>query len=287
MKKEGYKGLIGLIVGVLLIGFYFKDPFSWFHNKTAEPEPTEQETVGKSFQRMSEEEMKQNLKNANVGELITFGVLDNEEYLQWKVLDKEEGKILVILDSLITVKPFNNTTSDENKRIFDITWAMSDLRSWMNNELCSEIFNDFEMGCILDTNVVTPPGTKADFRTGEFRAGGEDCVDKLFCLSYDEVSRYMTYADGRIPPNYIYTISRYENGMLYTDEIIREVPGTEYRPESGVGSSRTNEWWLRTPGNMSSFMQYIDSNGEIDEQGTSADNENVGIRPAMWLNTAY
>lgn len=276
------KSLGVLIAGILLLVFYWLDPFGWFHKEPEEVIVEKQEEDVQEFQRMSAEEMQAVLENAKVGGLISFGVLDNKEYLQWKVLDKEDGKIMVILDSLLTVRRFNDSQADENRKFLTVTWENSDVRAWLNDEVYNSLFSTLEKERILETEVVTPPATQGGF-SGELRDGGANTLDRLFFLSYDEVRKYMPYADSRIPSNIVYTIAGYKDGMSYTAEIIRVEPGTEYKVPAGVAHLPIDNWWLRSPGDLGIHIQNFDTNFEIDEEGTSVLSE-LGIRPAMWIS---
>lgn len=283
MGDKIWKRIVILIVASMLLLFYWTDPLGLFHRKPEEVivEEKQQEVV-EEFQRMSEEELQTALENAEVGDFICYGVFENKEYLQWKVLDKEDGKIFVISDSLLTVRPFNDRQADDDNKFLTVTWANSDVRAWLNDEIYHSIFNAMEQERILETEVVTQPATQPNL-SGEIRDGGENTLDKLFLLSSEEVREFMPYADSRVPSNEIYLISGYKDGMSYTAEIIREEPGTEYEVPTGVAHLPVDNWWLRSPGDLGFHIQTFDTNFEIDENGTSVLSE-LGIRPAMWIS---
>ena len=286
-KESGAGGWLLLIVVVVAIAVCMADPFGWFHEEPIIPNMlTEQgEEVVEPYQRMKEEEMQEILENAQIGDLISFGVIDNSEYIQWRVLDKEDGKIFVVSDSLLTVKPFHEKDS-ENGRYLTITWADSDIRAWLNNELYNSLFDTFEKGRILDTEVITPDGVNKNIVSEEVRDGGEDTVDKMFLLSYDEVKKYLPFKEDMIPSNEIYL--EWENEEI--PKIIRVKTGEEYDLKEGIGYNIVNRWWLRTPGSGGTFFSYVDvlwgDDVEINTQGGIV-TEDLGIRPAMWIDVTF
>ena len=98
-------------------------------------EEKEAKEAKEEFARLPEEEMNELLRNAQIGDCITFGVIDDDEYLEWRVLDKQEESILVITESLVDVRQFHHTRSDEQKKYIEVTWDMSDIRQYINGEL--------------------------------------------------------------------------------------------------------------------------------------------------------
>lgn len=114
---------------------------------------------------------KARVKNTKIGEVIPFAHMD------WRVLAKKDGKILLLKDNALGSTPFNE--KDEN-----ITWESSSVRQWLNNNFLEESFTENERNSILETTVKNSPNPT--YKT----PAGKDTQDKFFLLSCDEVEKY-------------------------------------------------------------------------------------------------
>ena len=106
------------------------------------------------------------------GEVITLGEYSQDdeegwtkEPIEWIVLGKENGKILVTSKEIIDNKSFNNTKVPTN-------WNDTSIRTWLNNDFYEEAFSDGEKERI---------STDSD-------ANG----DKVFLLTEEMAERYFT-----------------------------------------------------------------------------------------------
>ncbi|MBP3696995.1 MAG: hypothetical protein J6J45_05560, partial [Clostridia bacterium] len=70
--------------------------------------------------------------DTQVGDYITFGSYEQDndlsngkEPIEWLVLDKQDGKVLVISKYALDAKPYND-------EYVDVTWETCTLRSWLN-----------------------------------------------------------------------------------------------------------------------------------------------------------
>lgn len=285
-KSDSIKSsIIWIALAVGLVYFFVKDPLGLYHEEKYEvqEEVEEVEEVKEEFARLPEAEMNELLRNAQIGDCITFGVIDNDEYLEWRVLDKQEERILVITESLVDVRQFHHARSDEQNHFIEVTWDMSDIRQYINGELYDSLFNEYEKSKICDTNVTTPEGPEKSLNEEDYPSGGADTIDKLFLLSYDEVRKYFVSDESMKPSNEIYMYFDYKDGTTILSEIYRVKPGENYNVKSGVGSRQIKGWWLRTPGGIIAHSLEV-NDGSIDMNGLSVIDE-CGIRPAMWITT--
>ena len=199
---------------------------------------------------------------APLSETVQFGSYE------WIVLDRQDGKALIITKNIIEAKAYNE------KRV-DVTWETCTLRQYLNGEFY-ERFSDADKDRILETTV------KNDGEQAFGRDGGNDTTDKIFLLSLNEVLRYFG-DDGKLAERVA------ERG-------INRVSGSgagwgvlgEYnlaRMASGKDSRRSYyEWWLRSPGLGASWAMYIHDDGEISLEGTWVETyTEFGVRPAMWI----
>jgi len=122
-----------------------------------------------------------------VGDILTLGSWDGEP-LGWRVLEiSPEGDRALV----ITNKVVDRVCYQEPWRRY-VTWADCSLRRWLNDEFYSAAFDDADKRRILLTDVEN--ADNPEYGT----PGGESTQDRLFCLSIDEVRRYLPTEGDRI-----------------------------------------------------------------------------------------
>ena len=94
----------------------------------------------------------------------------NKEAIKWKVLAKENGKVLLISKYALDCKPYN-------KNICKITWEKCTLRKWLHSTFINNAFSEEEQQAI----VLTKNDTKGSRKT----------KDKIFLLSNEEALEYL------------------------------------------------------------------------------------------------
>ncbi|MBR4470633.1 MAG: hypothetical protein IKS54_04885 [Erysipelotrichaceae bacterium] len=206
----------------------------------------------------------QMMSDCKIGDTIIFGQyeqdgnLDNgREFIEWEVLDIQEGSILVISKYGIEAQKFNSTSSETY-------WINSTIRTWLNGRFADNAFDSENPSMVLQstlTNYQYPfiedeNETDAD----EIEMEVYETRDNLFLLSQEEVEQY------------------------YPDEILRKCLATEYAIENGVGANADNScsWWLRSPNTSKDNTSQIirGSDGVITSSMYEITN---AVRPAMWL----
>jgi hypothetical protein len=115
-----------------------------------------------------------------IGDVIQFGAFD------WRVLDVQDGKALIISDTIVTQQRYHSGG--------DITWEHSTIRQYLNGEFCNS-FSSAEQGLIAETTIINNDnpihGT----------AGGNNTTDNIFLLSIDEAEMYFPNDTSRIAVN--------------------------------------------------------------------------------------
>lgn len=188
-----------------------------------------------------------------VGETIIFGnyYLVNEkklEPLEWQVLDVQDGKALLITKYCIIGRPYH-------KEFKDITWAESEIRSWLNSDFFFTAFNAEERGRIADTFVINTENTKYG------TPGGVNTTDKIFLLSIAEVQQY------------------------FKNDEVRRAKATPFAKMRGALVSDygfCSWWWLRSPGIDRRSAAFV--HGGVDARGRDVFRDDIAVRAALWLN---
>lgn len=249
-------------------------------------------------------------KSIEVGDTVYFGKYEQDankkngkEKIEWQVLDKKDGKALLISKYILDLKPYN-------KEYVDITWEDSTIRKWLNKIFIHAAFNEKEKKQICKTNVVNKDNTDKIIVDGVYQftcntKGGNTTEDKVFLLSIDEAKQYFDsdeqrsafitkYAEEKEIRDLYFCYRRHE--MTYNDFI-----------ESREKNYKGKWWyWLRSPANSQCYASFIEVSGfianynvcpdayggagwEYDspetivrESGSLVSSKN-GIRPVIWV----
>ncbi len=207
-------------------------------------------------------------KAFKVGDTYTFGAYEQDndtsngkEDIEWRVLAKEEGRILVISEYALDRQKYNTEYTD-------VTWETCSLRKWLNDAFIKEAFSAEEREMISETKVT------ADANPSYSTSPGNDTTDKVFLLSITEAEKYFSDDDDRmcVPTAYAidrgaYTSSSYTKG------------GSSYTK----GGKATCWWWLRSPGFYSNNAAQVNCGGDLDYTGYYVHRTTGCVRPALWI----
>ena len=197
--------------------------------------------------------MKEVASATSNSDLIRFGDLD------WCILEVQNDRALVLCDKVIEKRRYH-------ERHEAITWARCTLRYYLNDNLFKTFSSD-EQSLIIETRKINP--SNYWFGTD----GGEDTFDRIFLLSFPEVVKY--FGDSRQLRH------KNKNTKYFIDDafnVERTAVDVQQKPSS---------WWLRSPGNSSSFASCVTADGRIAVGGDFVNRFNApdsGVRPAMWVN---
>lgn len=190
--------------------------------------------------------------SVSVGETVSFGHFpENTDYtmmpLNWKVIAKEEDKILLITEKNI----MGQSDKISQKGIWKDSWV----RKLLNEGFYMSAFTDKEREQIILSKNTNPrnKSSKAD--------GGPDTEDFVFLLSLEEVEKYLPEEESRKT-----TFTDYAKGQ-YTG-----------------GSDRSGHWVLRTPGSDWGAVGVSDYFGRFSAM-TGNFSSNRYLRPAIWVKT--
>jgi hypothetical protein len=202
-------------------------------------------------------ELQAELRATPVGSVVKFGRYeqdDNEENgkeeIEWIVLAKEDGRMLVISRYALDCKPYNETPTE-------VTWETCTLRTWLNESFLAEAFNEDELPLIPTVTVTAHASGNGN--------PGRDTRDRVFLLSLPE-------ADA-----------------LFDSDQARSCALTDYAIAQGAwtsGSERVDgraacQWWLRSTDSEPDRARCIVAGG-----GSSwdyVDYSGNAVRPAIWI----
>ena len=216
------------------------------------------------------------------GGKIRFGAYD------WYVLDKQDGKTLIITEKVIERQPYHHCECE-------ITWETCGLRKYLNGEFY-ESFSESDRSRIIETVVETADnpwyGT----------SGGNHTTDKIFIPSIEEILKYFGDS-GQIKTRYMYPAP----WDWCKDEFLPWIDDEYNINRRAVDNNGVcDHYWLRSPGCNEFFNTTImgfcgdgfdqgginvagnlnmDGDGHflLDKTGADSICTPCGIRPALWI----
>lgn len=189
------------------------------------------------------------LKEATKGDLVTYGKYcqnsgSKKEPIEWVVLRVKDGRALLLSAKTLDCRPISSSIPTDG-----VTWERSDIREWLNSSFLNA-FTEAELKGI-DT-IQVKQSNSADGKT----------LDKVFLLSKAQFTKYVPAAWAK-------------------------AEATKYAREQGAGtfdSYGSTNWWLRDYNSGSSSFLNVLYDGTINELGYVVTENDVGVRPAMWVS---
>ena len=201
---------------------------------------------------------------AKVGDVIEFGDWN------WRVLDVQDGKLLIITEQIINTDSYNTERTS-------ITWEKCTLRKYLNGEFYAK-FSKEEQGLIAETRISNP-----DNMWYEYGKGGNNTIDKVFLLSLEEVLRY--FGDSG---DYVNKNRNKQEGYYPKDKWVPSAIGVGFSDaydnnRMAMYENEPHSWWLRSPGGLDDRAAMISEGGAVFVNGMFVADGVVGIRPVLWM----
>ena len=169
---------------------------------------------------------------------------NGKEKIEWIVLDKKDGKALIISKYVLDCQPYN---TQNNK----VTWETCTLRNWLNTTFYTSAFKTNQQSMIATTTL------KNEDNPSYGTEGGSSTADKIFLLSIEEAQLY------------------------FSGNSKRKTVGTPYAADQ---SSYSSNWWLRSPGDYTNFAAIVNIDGSVNYFGHRVNHGTYAVRPALWIN---
>ena len=193
--------------------------------------------------------------DVTVGDIVKFGSYEQDnntangpEKIERKVLDKKDGKALLISKYGLDCQPYNTSYTA-------VTWETCTLRSWLNSTFYRTAFNSTQQALIAETAITNPdnPYCGTD--------GGNYTTDNVFLLSIDEVNRYFASNSMRMCAATVYA-----------------------QAQDALSFSGGFNWWLRSPGEDRRHAAFVIGAGSIYLEGAYVHYGIYVVRPTIWVN---
>ena len=200
-----------------------------------------------------------------VGEIIEFGGYN------WRVLDVEAGRALIITENIVTNRAYHDLAGD-------VSWAASDIRRYLNGEFLAG-FSESDIASIAETVVINNDGQW--FGT----PGGDDTRDRIFLLSIEEVVRY--FGDSGMFERGIDPDARVQGARFDREVFGIYIWGIhDQYSNARIAVNAEGEvlwWWMRSPGFSAEHAAGVFYEGYLLLTNILATSSTGGVRPALWL----
>ena len=228
------------------------------------------------------------VKNNNVTtwDCVYFGNYQQNRYkkdpIKWRVLKVYwPNEALIIADKVLDSKPYDVFNGEKT---LDVTWEECTLRSWLNGYGATENIQniDYTNDNFIDAAfsesekaAINYAYVKNDSNETYRTEGGNDTLDRIRILSYYEAWHYgfggfFQWTPSRMAEATEY--AKYKGCWVYQDDDEKKDYYNNCR------------WWLRTPGQVAIMASCIDYNGKGHNSGHYVTREDIGVRPALWLD---
>lgn len=213
----------------------------------------------------------------------------------WRVLDVQDGKALLLMEYVIGNGPYypsklppfeciDKRNIDHEKRY--MTWETREERKYLNGDFLQFAFNESEQMWIAQTL------NKNENNQWYGIQGGADTIDKVFFLSIAEAVKYFgdsgqlknrkNYDGNYADPGYEgYIHDQFDNERTAVTEKDYNPDDPYERLAFGYYPHRKLGWYLRSPGRDHRCCAYVTTDGSISMKGEGA--YWCGFRPALWL----
>lgn len=199
----------------------------------------------------------------DIGNTFIFGHYEQDtaktgkEPIEWLIVDINESNILLVSKYAIDCQKYNESEKP-------VRWNSSSIRTWLNSTFFTTAFSSEEQDAIVKNSI----SNQQSDGNPKYSGDGPVTKDCVYLLSYSEVEKYFPNKEDR---KLMSTAYAKEHGVEYNNYIFHH-------------GGNTCCWLTRSPGRSDKEAAMIDEGGGMDNS-TPVDNEHMGIRPALWINT--
>ncbi len=253
---------------------------------------TSENSGGGETNNSSNEQATSILSQCTVGDVVSFGSYEQDNNLSngkepilWKVLSVSNGKALLLSEYALDYLQYHNVGQ------YTVTWETCSLRAWLNNDFYNSAFDSNAQSKIVLTENVNESNQKSMYGTG---AGGNNTLDRVFCLSQSDIKNNLSYNDWKsgsmygfcedlIAPATEYACSKGATNEVISESYYNSSLKNKHYSTGCIGKSGCI-WWLRSPGNIQYRACYVDQYGKAGETICNYDTSYYAVRPAMWVS---
>ena len=125
---------------------------------------------------------REELRSVSIGDSIFLGRYGFDIKMEWTVIEKINGKILVISKDVIDCIRYNETLEI-------VSWKESTLRKWLNKDFFNAAFSNEEKYLISQAEV--------DLNRADKEKENAESLDRVFLLNMKEINKYLKSEEER------------------------------------------------------------------------------------------
>lgn len=221
------------------------------------------------------------LARIQIGDILLFGsyylpgVADPNDVkvkcpIDWQIIDKNGDRLMLLSKHSLYWNYYDGRAPIMGPPP-RTSWEKSTIREELNSERIEEWFSIPEQSIIMEN--IQFMDENPVYQT----SSGKATLDKLFLLSLEEAKRYLKI-DKQSSRNLDPARGNSAGGyMIMADEDPDKEGEIMLFPA-------WESWWLRTSGIDDRLVICVKEDGTIDYEGIGASADEVGIRPAMWID---
>ena len=209
---------------------------------------------------IKETDLIKELQDCMVGNKIFMGQYeqnnnkkDGLEPIEWIVIAKEEGKVLLLSTYVLDWKPFKQSEDDA-----DCSWQNSVVRKFLNETFYETAFSSFIKSKIILSTITNPIYSDPE---NNLTGDSKTTTDKVFILSESELHEY---------------------------NLFNRSSGDSYPTEYARGLGADGSYWLRDIGWYSYGIGWFEtryaSEGPYSSLYYERQWEYRGVRPLVWVD---
>ena len=208
-------------------------------------------------------------KEVQTGDIVLFGSYEQDgitengdEQIEWIVLGTEGKKALLLSRSLLDMRAYVEFNEDDE--VFwerKISWETSSLREWLNAEFYDAAFTDKDKEAVLQTTLND--------------GNGVNTLDYVFLLSVEEAKQYFAQDE--------YLLDEGRSINTHRVAIPTKKANVSNDGEDSYYSEKEIWWFLRSQGDDTSAVAYVNQNGIIVDYGIWIAAQEY-VRPAVWVD---
>lgn len=175
------------------------------------------------------------------------------EPIRWEILPHKgvNIEVKVVTDLVLDFKEY----SIEQNDIYKNNWEHSAIRSWLNETFYATAFNERQK-TIIKESFIDNKSTAYNGENNKFATCQEDTYDKVFLLSYEDITNNKDYS---------FLKNSYNNDEYRMKKVTDYAKSQGAVVENNIDSKfyGNGSWWLRSPSNFNEFSGYITEGGII------------------------
>ncbi len=208
------------------------------------------------------------------------------EPIKWRVLDEEDGKVLLfsdlVLDSQHYYRGDRPHYDSPGVPIYPNNFRRSDILNFLRGDFYMWALDDLAKSVVLNGDIACDTST---MRIDDTKVQSQDLQEeaKKYSLAPFKAEVFLLSYKDIVTADY---------GFSKNDEATetRKLKVTDYAACQGVrmGVDGCGGWWLRSPyvtangGSLGQTVAYVDGSGEVHAIRTYR--TDIGVAPALWLN---